>query len=218
VCLLAVNFRSHKHVDVFSQTVTLLFSIRNITLCALFWLDLTLNMLPTRGTLRTNTDSTKLKRVQRKYRKNMTVVWVIVPCSLVGVYRRFRGACSLRREGDYKAETTQKIFLHVAVRTSNLSPSHTHTHTHTNTQNISSPLLHWTFNYIQYFCDDNILDCLNLRNCMPGHAGHSGDSFLINACNGCICCPDVLETVGSLAGNRNRFQSFQTVLQDVLLL
>jgi hypothetical protein len=30
---------------------------------------------------------------------NMAVFWVVAPCSLVEVYRRFRGACCLHHEG-----------------------------------------------------------------------------------------------------------------------
>jgi hypothetical protein len=31
---------------------------------------------------------------------NMSVFWAVAPCSLVGVYRRFRGACYLRLQGN----------------------------------------------------------------------------------------------------------------------
>jgi hypothetical protein len=34
----------------------------------------------------------------------MTVFWVVVPCSLVKVYRRFRGACCLHHQGDRHLE------------------------------------------------------------------------------------------------------------------
>jgi hypothetical protein len=30
----------------------------------------------------------------------MNVFWVVAPCSLVEVYRRFRGACCLHHQGD----------------------------------------------------------------------------------------------------------------------
>jgi hypothetical protein len=30
----------------------------------------------------------------------MAVFWVVAPCSLVEVYRRFRGTCSLHHQGD----------------------------------------------------------------------------------------------------------------------
>jgi hypothetical protein len=30
---------------------------------------------------------------------NMAVIWVVAPCSLVEVYRRFRGACCLHHQG-----------------------------------------------------------------------------------------------------------------------
>jgi hypothetical protein len=60
----------------------------------------------------------------------MAVFWVVVPCSLVEVYRRFRGACCLHHQGDetlpdYTEPTTQKtaIFIVAALGTSNLLPS-----------------------------------------------------------------------------------------------
>jgi hypothetical protein len=31
---------------------------------------------------------------------SMAVFWVVVPCSLVEVYRRFRGTCCLHHQGD----------------------------------------------------------------------------------------------------------------------
>jgi hypothetical protein len=30
----------------------------------------------------------------------MAVFWVVAPCSLVGVYQRFRGPCCLHHQGD----------------------------------------------------------------------------------------------------------------------
>jgi hypothetical protein len=63
----------------------------------------------------------------------MDVLWVVAPCSLVDVYRRFRGARRLHRQGDEAASTydmsvifyqttgaiTQKtaIFILIARRT-----------------------------------------------------------------------------------------------------
>jgi hypothetical protein len=32
----------------------------------------------------------------------MAVFWVVAPCSLVEVYLRFRGACCLHLQGDYR--------------------------------------------------------------------------------------------------------------------
>jgi hypothetical protein len=47
----------------------------------------------------------------------MAVFWVVVPCSLVEVYRRFRGTCCLHHQG----ATTQKTapLILTAVRTRN---------------------------------------------------------------------------------------------------
>jgi hypothetical protein len=42
--------------------------------------------------------------------KKMAVFWVVVPCSLVEVYRRFRGACCLHRQGD-EGSTSQKTAI-----------------------------------------------------------------------------------------------------------
>jgi hypothetical protein len=41
----------------------------------------------------------------------LAVFWVVAPCSLIEVYRRFRGACCLHHQGDRPDddETTQKI-------------------------------------------------------------------------------------------------------------
>jgi hypothetical protein len=33
-------------------------------------------------------------------RMKMAVFWVVAPCSLVEVYRRFKGACCLHHEGE----------------------------------------------------------------------------------------------------------------------
>jgi hypothetical protein len=45
----------------------------------------------------------------------MPVFWVAAPCSLAGVYRRFRGACFLHHQGLSPDATTQKtvIFFNV---------------------------------------------------------------------------------------------------------
>jgi hypothetical protein len=42
----------------------------------------------------------------------MAVFWVVVPCSLVEVYQRFRGPCCLHHQGD-------EYFVLTAMRTSN---------------------------------------------------------------------------------------------------
>jgi hypothetical protein len=42
----------------------------------------------------------------------IAVFWVVVPCSLVEVYRRFRGACCLQHQGD----RTQDSHLHTCRR------------------------------------------------------------------------------------------------------
>jgi hypothetical protein len=51
----------------------------------------------------------------------MAVFWVVVPCSLVEVYQRFRDTCVGKRLRDLHGVTTQKtaIFVLTAMRTSN---------------------------------------------------------------------------------------------------
>jgi hypothetical protein len=57
----------------------------------------------------------------------MAVFCVVLPFSLVQVYRHFRGACCLHHQGDESTRlhgaTTQKtaIFILATVRTSNLT-------------------------------------------------------------------------------------------------
>jgi hypothetical protein len=45
----------------------------------------------------------------------MAVFWVVAPCSLVEVYRRFRGPCCLHHQGDIALHgpTTQKTAIFV---------------------------------------------------------------------------------------------------------
>jgi hypothetical protein len=43
----------------------------------------------------------------------MAVFWVLAPCSLVEVYRRFRGACCLHHQGDREIG---KSFLHKVIK------------------------------------------------------------------------------------------------------
>jgi hypothetical protein len=61
----------------------------------------------------------------------MTVFWVVAPCRLVEVSRRFIDACYLHHQGDRPDDggaTIQKtaIFILAAVRTSNLSKQELH--------------------------------------------------------------------------------------------
>jgi hypothetical protein len=41
------------------------------------------------------------------------VFWVVAPCSLVEVYRRFRGACCLHHQGRLHCATTQKTAIFI---------------------------------------------------------------------------------------------------------
>jgi hypothetical protein len=61
----------------------------------------------------------------------MAVFWVVIPCSLVEVYQRFRGPHCLHHQGDGShrpddvGATTQKTARYklAAVRTSNSTPA-----------------------------------------------------------------------------------------------
>jgi hypothetical protein len=45
----------------------------------------------------------------------MAVFWVVALCSPVAVYRRFRGACCLHHQGDYKPPSCHSSFSHVTL-------------------------------------------------------------------------------------------------------
>jgi hypothetical protein len=45
----------------------------------------------------------------------VTVFWVVVPCSLVEVYRRFRDACCLHHQGSYSATTGKTVIFIMAA-------------------------------------------------------------------------------------------------------
>jgi hypothetical protein len=50
----------------------------------------------------------------------MAVCWVVVPCSLVEVYQRFRGLCCLHHQVVHGAATQKTaIFVLTAMRISN---------------------------------------------------------------------------------------------------
>jgi hypothetical protein len=50
-----------------------------------------------------------------------TIFCILAPCSLVEVYRRFRGACCLHRRGDDRNNQNTAIFILAAMRTSYLT-------------------------------------------------------------------------------------------------
>jgi hypothetical protein len=56
----------------------------------------------------------------------MAVFWVIVPCSLVVVYQRFRGPCCLHHQGDDDGGI--KVNFYQTTRRCNLEDSHLRTH------------------------------------------------------------------------------------------
>jgi hypothetical protein len=57
--------------------------------------------------------------------KKMTVFWDVAPCSLVEVYRRFRGACFLHHQGDEltEAESTSETSVNFYQTTRRNIPS-----------------------------------------------------------------------------------------------
>jgi hypothetical protein len=70
----------------------------------------------------------------------MAVFWVVAPCSLVEVYRHFRGACCLHHQGDDRpddggialiietARTSEtSVSFYQTSRRNNLEDSHLHT-------------------------------------------------------------------------------------------
>jgi hypothetical protein len=93
---------------------------------------------------------------------SIAVFWVVAACSLVEVYRRFRGACCFHHQDDMNAasiiramslivlmieaantsETSVKIYQ--ATRRNNPEDSHLHTHRRENLKSYhSSTLLHY---------------------------------------------------------------------------
>jgi hypothetical protein len=57
----------------------------------------------------------------------IAVCWVVAPCSLIEVYRRFRGTCSLRHQGGETSENFYETTLRY-----NPEGSHLHTRRHEN--------------------------------------------------------------------------------------
>jgi hypothetical protein len=64
----------------------------------------------------------------------MTVFWVVAPCSLLQVYRRFRGAFCLRHQGDEYARVMEaartsetSVNFYQTTRRNNPEDSHLHT-------------------------------------------------------------------------------------------
>jgi hypothetical protein len=72
----------------------------------------------------------------------MTVFWVVAPCSLIDVYRRFKGA--LPDNGAAIASETSVNFYHT-TQCNNPEDSHLHTRRHENlkSQNFSKPHLYF---------------------------------------------------------------------------
>jgi hypothetical protein len=62
------------------------------------------------------------------------VFWDVAPCSLVEVYRRFRGAYCLHYQGDEEAANTSEtsVNLYQIIRHNDPEDSHLHTRRHEN--------------------------------------------------------------------------------------
>jgi hypothetical protein len=61
----------------------------------------------------------------------MTVFWVVAPCSLVEVYRRFRGSCFVHHQGDdlmMEAGGTSKTSVNFYQITRRNNPEDSHLH------------------------------------------------------------------------------------------
>jgi hypothetical protein len=74
---------------------------------------------------KTETDYFNYFKFRLNSHMRMTVFWVVAPCSLVEVYRRFIGACSLHHQGD-RPETSVNFYQ--TTRHNNPEDSHLHTH------------------------------------------------------------------------------------------
>jgi hypothetical protein len=61
-------------------------------------------------------------QVLRAANKKMVVFWVVAPCSLVKVYRRFRGLIALMMEAASTSETSVNFYQ--TTRRNNLEDSH----------------------------------------------------------------------------------------------
>jgi hypothetical protein len=75
----------------------------------------------------------------------MAVFWVVAPCSLIEVYRRFRGACCLHQGDALMMEAAS------AARRNNPEDSHLHSRRH---ENLKSHLFDFSFPL-----------CVNSNNC-----------------------------------------------------
>jgi hypothetical protein len=64
----------------------------------------------------------------------MAVFWIVVPCSVVEVYQRFRGPCCLHHQLMMEAAKTSETLVNFyqTTRHCNLEDSHLHTHRHEN--------------------------------------------------------------------------------------
>jgi hypothetical protein len=58
-----------------------------------------------------------------------TVFWDVAPCSLVEIFRRFRGACCLHHLGDEKAAGTSETSVDFYQSTRHNIPEDSHLHT-----------------------------------------------------------------------------------------
>jgi hypothetical protein len=67
----------------------------------------------------------------------MAVFWVVPPCSLVDVYKRFRGSCCLHHQGDgllialmMEAARTSETLVNIYQTTRRYNPEDSHLLTH----------------------------------------------------------------------------------------
>jgi hypothetical protein len=78
----------------------------------------------------------------------MVVFWVVAPCSLVEVYRRFKGACCLYIRAMSTSETSVNIYQ--TTRCNNPEDSHLHTRRSKNLKSYIAPGRLWNCHVPKY--------------------------------------------------------------------
>jgi hypothetical protein len=92
-------------------------------------------------------------RTHIEYLLKMTDFWVVAPCSLVEVYRRFTGACCLRYQGPDDEGSTYETSVNFYQTTRRNNPEDSHLHTGRR-ENLKSQktILFTVLSYTQDYC------------------------------------------------------------------